>query len=140
MKIENKDGLIVIYAEGTNKLTNAEKSFFADFIYLGINDSSENYEEVPRTIWKNFVEEKDPDIDALNEKIEIVENITLDNKSLILNAVDAVNKSCEETTNLSKKSDENTELVLVSLEAISDLYSTIIDLQTQIKILKGGEI
>lgn len=56
MIIENSNGMTVLYAEGTNKITNKDKSFFSDMVYLGINDNVNNYEEVTRDIWKNFIE------------------------------------------------------------------------------------
>ena len=70
MIIENLNGLIVLHAEGTNKITNAERSFFTDMIYLGKNDSVENYQEVPREIWKHFIEEENPDVIELKEQIK----------------------------------------------------------------------
>ena len=78
MIIENLNGLTVLHAEGTNKITNAERSFFTDMIYLGKNDSVENYQEVPRDIWKHFVEDVPTDFDILQEKIS-------DNNSMITN-------------------------------------------------------
>ena len=78
MIIENLNGLTVLYAEGNNKITNVERSFFTDMIYLGKNDSVENYQEVPRDIWKHFIEDKPTDFDILQEKIN-------DNSSMITN-------------------------------------------------------
>ena len=78
MIIENLNGLTVLYAEGNNKITNAERTFFTDMIYLGKNDSVENYQEVPRDIWKHFIEDKPTDFDILQEKIS-------DNSSMITN-------------------------------------------------------
>ena len=69
MIIQNINGVVSLYAEGTNKITNAERSFFTDMIYLGKNDSVENYQEVPREIWKHFIEDKPTDFDILQEKI-----------------------------------------------------------------------
>ena len=69
MIIEEKDGLIKLLAEGTNKITNIERSFFSDFIYLGNNDSPSKYEEVGREIWKHFIEEENPDIAILKEEL-----------------------------------------------------------------------
>lgn len=69
MIMKNLDGLIVIYAEGTNKITNKDRSFFCDFIYLGTNDNQENYEEVGREIWKHFITEDNPDITELKARI-----------------------------------------------------------------------
>ena len=65
MIVENKDGIIKLIAESNNKITNSERSFFSDFIYLAKNDLPENYEEVGREIWKHFVQEENPDIAEL---------------------------------------------------------------------------
>lgn len=78
MIIENLNGLTVLYAEGNNKITNAERTFFTDMIYLGKNDSIENYQEVSKDIWKHFVEDVATDFDILQEKIS-------DNNSMIVN-------------------------------------------------------
>ena len=75
MIIENRDGLTILYAEGTNKITNLERSFFSDLIYLGKSDSVDNYVEVEKDIWKNFVEITDPDLEDLKENLK-----TLDEK------------------------------------------------------------
>lgn len=68
MIIKNINGLIVLYAEENNKLTNKDRSFFSDFIYLGKNDSPDNYEEVGREVWKHFIEEENPNIIELIER------------------------------------------------------------------------
>lgn len=69
MFIETKNnGLIKVLAEKGKKITNSERTFFSDFIYLGINDSAENYEEVDRDVWKYFIEEENPDIIELIER------------------------------------------------------------------------
>lgn len=70
MIIENKNGLLIIHSEGLNKITNKERSFFSDFIYLGINDKQENYEEVGREIWKHFLTEDNPDINELKTRTD----------------------------------------------------------------------
>ena len=70
MIIENLNGLTVLYAEGNNKITNTERTFFTNIVYLGKNDSIENYLEVSRDIWRNFIEDKSTDLDSLNEKVE----------------------------------------------------------------------
>ena len=67
MIIENRNGLTVLYAEGTNKITNQKRSFFSDLIYLGKSDSADNYVEVEKNIWKNFVKITDPILKTLKE-------------------------------------------------------------------------
>lgn len=70
MIIEDKNGLVRLLADENKKITNADRTFFSDFIYLGKNDSPDNYEEVGREIWKHFVEDKSTDFDILSERIE----------------------------------------------------------------------
>lgn len=134
MIIENLNGLTIIYAEENNKLTNLEMTFFSDFIYLGKNDSPDNYVEVGREIWKHFIEEENPDVVEL-------QNITKDLQSDVQNLQDDTNALSEsqlirdETDNIIMSaivdSDEKHEtLTDVLLCAIDDLYSQIEPLLT----------
>ena len=70
MIIENYKGMDRIFADEGKKITNKDRSFFSDFIYLGKNDSPDNYEEVGREIWKHFIEEENPDVKELKEQIK----------------------------------------------------------------------
>ena len=70
MIIEDKNGLVRLLADENKKITNKDRSFFSDFIYLGKNDSPDNYEEVGREIWKHFIEEENPGVKELQEQIK----------------------------------------------------------------------
>lgn len=70
MIIDGSKGFIKLLADEGKKITNSERTFFADFIYLGKNDSPDNYEEVGREIWKHFIEEENPDIIELTARTE----------------------------------------------------------------------
>ena len=76
MIIENKDGLTVIYAEDENKITNSQRTFFSDFIYLGKFDSVDNYEEVPRSVWKQFIKDNNPTLNGAIEDIQELQEKT----------------------------------------------------------------
>lgn len=78
MIVENINGMTVLHSEENNKITNSERTIFVDYIYLGKNDSINNYQEVPREIWKHFIEDNDTDFDILSEKIS-------NNSSMITN-------------------------------------------------------
>ena len=134
MIIENLNGLTILYADECKKITNKDRSFFSDFIYLGKNDSPDNYEEVGREIWKHFIEEENPDVREL-------QNITKDLQSDVQNLQDDTNALSEsqlirdETDNIIMSaivdSDEKHEtLTDVLLCAIDDLYSQIEPLLT----------
>ena len=83
MIIDNSNGLIKILADEGKKITNKDKSFFSDFIYLGNNNSPDNYEEVGREIWKHFIEEENPDVNELKEQIKDLQE-DKDNLEMIL--------------------------------------------------------
>ena len=70
MIIDNANGLIRMLADEGKKITNKDRTFFSDFIYLGKNDSPDNYEEVGREIWKHFIEEENPGVKELQEQIK----------------------------------------------------------------------
>lgn len=76
MIVENKDGLTVIYAEDENKITNSQRTFFSDFIYLGKFDSVDNYEEVPRSVWKQFIKDNNPTLNGAIEDIQELQEKT----------------------------------------------------------------
>ena len=83
MIIEDKNGLVRLLADENKKITNKDRSFFSDFIYLGKNDSADNYEEVGREIWKHFIEEEKPDVKELKEQIKDLKE-DRDNLEMIL--------------------------------------------------------
>ena len=60
MIVENLNGLTRIVSENGNKITNEKREFYSDFVYLGKNDSVDNYEEVPYEIWGLFLENEVP--------------------------------------------------------------------------------
>ena len=70
MIIDGSKGFIKLLADEGKKITNSERTFFSDFIYLGKNDSPDNYEEVGREIWKHFIEEENPGVKELQEQIK----------------------------------------------------------------------
>ena len=70
MKVVNSDKFIKIVADEGKKITNANRDFFSDYVYLSKNDSADNYEEVGREIWKHFIEEENPDVKELTARTE----------------------------------------------------------------------
>lgn len=118
MIIEDKNGLVRLLADENKKITNKDRSFFSDFIYLGKNDSPDNYEEVGREIWKHFIEDPNPDVVELQEQVKDLKNID----DITMTAL------AEADTNA------NTNIDII-LNAINELYLMIEDLYA----LKGGE-
>ena len=117
MIIENCKGMTRIFADEGKKITNKDRSFFSDFIYLGKNDSPDNYEEVGREIWKHFIEDPNPDIVELQAQTKDLNEIT----NIIMMA-------------LANSDEQNSSAIDTILLAIDDLYKMLEPL-----LLKGGE-
>lgn len=85
MIIENLSGMTRIFAEGDNKITNRQRSFYTDFVYLGKNDSIDNYEEVGYDIWKHFVDEvPDSKVEKLESSIEMLKTTQIELGDILL--------------------------------------------------------
>ena len=106
MIIDNLDGMVILRAEGSNKITNEARDFFTETIYLGKNDSPDNYEEVGRDVWKHFVKEENPDINELKARTEDLQS--------------SVSNLQEETTILNETQLMNGEIDNIIMEAITD--------------------
>ncbi len=126
MIIDNSKGFTKILADEGKKITNSERSFFSDFIYLGKNDSPDNYEEVGREIWKHFIEEENPDVVELQERVkDVQEDVkTLQETSDTLNESqlmtdETVNIVMEAVTDSDEKHENLTDVVLL---AIDEMY------------------
>ena len=141
MIIENKDELRVIYAEGTNKITNAKRTFFSDMVYLGVHDSTDNFEEVPKDIWKNFVKIVDEDLEDVKENLKTLEDKVDSNKlevkeidlmqdELILSTMDAIAETYETGLLLQEDNMTQDELILTTMDAVATSYEDILETQT----------
>ena len=134
MVVENKDGLTVIYAEDENKITNSQRTFFSDFIYLGKFDSVDNYEEVPRSVWKQFIKEDNPtlngaveDIQELQEKTNMLsetseiltEQVTILEETQLL-STEMTDVVMYAVTESDEKHEDMTDLLLLG---ISDMFT-----------------
>ena len=117
MIIENFKGITRIFADEGKKITNKDRAFFSDFIYLGKNDSPDNYEEVGREIWKHFIEDPNPDVVELQAQTKDI-NETI---NIIMMA-------------LANSDEQNSSAIDTILLAIDDLYKMLEPL-----LLKGGE-
>ena len=105
MIIDKTNGLIKMLADDGKKITNRDRTFFSDYIYLGKNDSPDNYDEVGREIWKHFIEDPNPDVVELQAQTKDI-NETMD---VIMTA-------------LATSDEQSYEAIDVILLAIDDLY------------------
>ena len=117
MIIDSSKGFIKLLADEGKKITNKDRSFFTDFIYLGKNDSPDNYEEVGREIWKHFIEDPNPDVVELqNQTNDINETMNIIMMALV------------------NSDEQNSSAIDTILLAIDDLYKMLEPI-----LLKGGE-
>ena len=117
MVIKQSGNTTKLLADEGKKITNKDRSFFTDFIYLGKNDSPDNYEEVGREIWKHFIEDPNPDVVELQAQTKDI-NETM---NIVMTA-------------LANSDEQNSSAIDTILLAIDDLYKMLEPL-----LLKGGE-
>ena len=86
MILEEKYGLRILHADDGKKITDFDRTFFSDFVYLGKNDSQDKFDEVGREIWKHFIEEENPDIKEMQNQIKDLkeETQTLKEENIML--------------------------------------------------------
>ena len=141
MIIENRNGLTVLYAEGTNKITNKKRSFFSDLIYLGKGDSVDNYVEVEKNIWKNFVKITDPDLEDLKENLKTLGEKVDSNKTeldatnlsqdeMILSSMDAIAENYETSLTIQENNSKQDEQILSTMESVADSYEQMLNIET----------
>ena len=80
MIIENRNGLTILYAEGTNKITDKKRTLYSDCIYIAKRDKAENYEEVSRDIWRIFVKDDAKINDDTIQTYTVSGSLTLSDK------------------------------------------------------------
>ena len=141
MLIANRNGLTVLYADGTNTITNHQRSFFSDLIYLGKGDSADNYVEVEKNIWKNFVKITDPDIEDLKENLKTLDEKVDTNKTeldatnlsqdeMILSSMDAIAENYETSLTIQENNSKQDEQILSTMESVADSYEQMLNIET----------
>ena len=116
MYIQDNGKTRKLIADEGMRITNSDKQFFSEFIYLSKNDSQDNYEEVGREIWKHFIKEENPDVKEL-------QNITTDLQSDVEDL-----KSNTELLNESQiMTDETTEIVMTALAESDERHEGMTD-------------
>lgn len=88
MKVKDMNGIKALYAEDGMKITDKNRKFFLDYIYLAKSDSVENYEEVDYTIWKNYIQEDEFEIEVLRKRVKELEKQLEDVKNSNVDVID----------------------------------------------------
>lgn len=139
MIIENSNGVVILRSEGTNKITNSSRDFFTDMIYLGKNDSPDNYEEVGREIWKHFVKEENPDILELTARTDDLQSSvsSLQEETLILNETQLMsgeidNIIMEAITDSDEKHEALTDVMLCAIDEVFMMLDPLISVSEEV--------
>ena len=134
------DGIVTkLLAEEGKKITNLERSFFTDLIYLGKNDSPDNYEEVGREIWKHFVKEENPDVNELKSRTEDLQSSvsSLQEETSILNETQLMNGEIdniimEAITDSDEKHEALTDVMLCAIDEVFMMLDPLISVSEEV--------
>ena len=134
------DGVVtMLSADDGKKLTTSERSFFTDYIYLGKNDSPDNYEEVGREVWKHFVKEENPDINELKARTEDLQSSisSLQEETSILNETQLMsgeidNIIMEAITDSDEKHEALTDVMLCAIDEVFMMLDPLISVSEEV--------
>ena len=134
------DGVVtMLSADDGKKLTTSERSFFTDYIYLGKNDSPDNYEEVGREVWKHFVREENPDINELKARTEDLQSsvASLQEETSILNETQLMsgeidNIIMEAITDSDEKHEALTDVMLCAIDEVFMMLDPLISVSEEV--------
>ena len=134
------DGIVTkLLAEEGKKITNLERSFFTDLIYLGKNDSPDNYEEVGREIWKHFVKEENPDVNELKSRTEDLQSSvsSLQEETSILNETQLMSEEIdniimEAITDSDEKHEALTDVMLCAIDEVFMMLDPLISVSEEV--------
>lgn len=139
MQIIDNGIVTMISADDGKKLTTSERSFFTDYIYLGKNDSPDNYEEVGREVWKHFVKEENPDINELKARTEDLQSSisSLQEETSILNETQLMsgeidNIIMEAITDSDEKHEALTDVMLCAIDEVFMMLDPLISVSEEV--------
>ena len=139
MIIDNLDGMVILRAEGNNKITNEARDFFTETIYLGKNDSPDNYEEVGRDVWKHFVKEENPDINELRARTDDLQSSvsSLQEETSILNETQLMSEEIdniimEAITDSDEKHEALTDVMLCAIDEVFMMLDPLISVSEEV--------
>lgn len=139
MQIIDDGVVIMLSADDGKKLTTSERSFFTDYIYLGKNDSPDNYEEVGREVWKHFVKEENPDINELRARTDDLQSSvsSLQEETSILNETQLMsgeidNIIMEAITDSDEKHEALTDVMLCAIDEVFMMLDPLISVSEEV--------
>ena len=139
MKVINDGVITKLLADDGKKITNSSRSTFAEVIYLGKNDSPDNYEEVGREIWKHFVKEENPDINELKARTEDLQSSvsSLQEETSILNETQLMNGEIdniimEAITDSDEKHEALTDVMLCAIDEVFMMLDPLISVSEEV--------
>lgn len=134
------DGIVIkILADKDKRITNSSRTIFAEVVYLGKNDSPDNYEEVGREIWKHFVKEENPDVNELKSRTDDLqssvsslqkETSALNETQLMSGEID--NIIMEAITDSDEKHEALTDVMLCAIDEVFMMLDPLISVSEEV--------
>ena len=129
MIIENRRGMVVLYSEGSNKITNKARTMFVNRLFIGKNDPIDDFEEVPKDVWCCYVKEEDPEIEVLKENVSNMTDRITDISDKTMGLSDTIADLNGEVLTLFEDNVMRDELILTSMDALAENYEFALTIQ-----------
>lgn len=147
MQVISNDKMVKLIADEGMKITNTERTLWVENIFLPPSTDINGFEEVGREIWKHFIEEENPDVVELQERVkDVQEDVkTLQETSDTLNESqlmtdETVNIVMEAVTDSDEKHENLTDVVLLAIDEMYQMLEPLEDDTTTLSMDSNCEI
>lgn len=147
MQVISNDKMVKLIADEGMKITNTERTLWVENIFLPPSTDINGFEEVGREIWKHFIEEENPDVVELQERVkDVQEDVkTLQETSDTLNESqlmtdETVNIVMEAVTDSDEKHENLTDVVLLAIDEMYQMLEPLEEDTTTLSMNSNCEI
>lgn len=147
MQVISNDKMVKLIADEGMKITNTERTLWVENIFLPPSTDINGFEEVGREIWKHFIEEENPDVVELQERVkDVQEDVkTLQETSDTLNESqlmtdETVNIVMEAVTDSDEKHENLTDVVLLAIDEMYQMLEPLEEDTTTLSMDSNCEI
>lgn len=147
MQVISSDKMVKLIADEGMKITNTERTLWVENIFLPPSTDINGFEEVGREIWKHFIEEENPDVVELQERVkDVQEDVkTLQETSDTLNESqlmtdETVNIVMEAVTDSDEKHENLTDVVLLAIDEMYQMLEPLEEDTTTLSMNSNCEI
>ena len=139
MQVVSNDKMIKLVADEGMRITNSNRTIWAEKLFLPPSTDISGFEEVGRDVWKYFVKEENPDINELKARTEDLHSSVsnLQEETAILNETQLINEETdniimEAITDSDEKHEALTDVMLCAIDEVFMMLDPLINISEEV--------